>query len=203
MFKAVRLFGVGLLSALVMVGTGVAETYEIDKGHSSVDFSIRHLVGRTSGHFNTFSGTVMYDPAHPEKTSVEATIDVASIDTGHEGRDGHLRKDDFFGVETYPTMTFKSTSAKVDGETILLTGDFTMHGTTKAITLPVVVLGVGVHPRNKAPLAGFETGLVLKRSDYGVNSWTDVAGVLGDEVKVHIALETKGPKPEKMEKMEK
>jgi polyisoprenoid-binding protein YceI len=66
--------------------------------------------------------------------------------------------------------------------------------------LPVTVLGVGVHPRSKAPLAGFETEIVLKRSEYGVNSWTDAAGVLGDEVKVYIALETKGPKPEMMEK---
>lgn len=203
MFKAVRLLGVGLLAALLMVGTGVAETYKIDAGHSSVDFSIRHLVGRTSGHFNTFSGTVMYDPAHPEKTSVDATIETGSIDTGNEKRDGHLRNDDFFDVEKYPTITFKSTSAKMDGETILLMGDFTMHGTTKAITLPVTVLGVGVHPRNKAPLAGFETDLVLKRSDYGVTNYVDVAGVLGDEVKVHIALETKGPKPEKMEKTDK
>jgi polyisoprenoid-binding protein YceI len=173
MFKAVRLFGVGLLSVLLLSGVGVAETYKIDAGHSSVDFSIRHLVGRTSGHFNTFTGTVMYDPAHPEKTSVDATIETGSIDTGHEGRDNHLRNDDFFDAEKYPT---------------------------KAITLPVTVLGVGVHPRNKAPLAGFETEIVLKRSDYGVNNYTDIAGVLGDEVKVHIALETKGPKPEKMDK---
>jgi polyisoprenoid-binding protein YceI len=200
MFRVMRLFGAGVLSVLLLAGTGVAETYEIDKTHSNVGFSIRHLVGRTSGHFNDFSGTIMYDAAHPEKTSAEATIQVGSVDTGSEGRDGHLKKDDFFDAEKYPTIMFKSTSAKMDGDTILLMGDFTMHGTTQSVTLPVTVLGVGVHPRNKAPLAGFETEIVLKRSEYGVNSWTDAAGVLGDEVKVYIALETKGPKPEKMEK---
>lgn len=200
MFRAVRLLGVGVLAVLVLAGSGVAETYKIDKGHSGVGFSIRHLVGRTPGHFNDFEGTVMYDPKHPKKTSAEVTIQVESIDTGNERRDGHLRSDDFFDVEKYPTITFKSTSAKMDGETILLTGDFTMHGTTKSITLPVTVLGVGVHPRSKAPLAGFETEIVLKRSDYGVNNWTDAAGVLGDEVKVTITLETAGPKPEKMDK---
>ena len=196
MFRVVRLFGVGILSTLLLVGTGVAETYKIDVVHSAVEFSIRHLVGRTPGHFNEFSGTVMYDPAHPEKTSAEATIQAGSIDTGNERRDNHLKSADFFDVEKYPTITFKSTSAKKDGDTILLTGDFTMHGTTKSVTLPVTVLGVGKHPRNQAPIAGFETQIVLKRSDYGVNNWTDAAGVLGDEVRVTITLETVGPKPE-------
>lgn len=196
MLKAIRLLGVGILSSLLLVGTGFAETYKIDAVHSSVEFSIRHLVSRTSGHFNEFSGTIMYDPKHPEKMSVEATIQAGSIDTGNERRDGHLRSDDFFGVEKYPTLTFKSTSAKKDGDAIMLTGDFTMHGTTKSITLPVTVLGVGKHPRNQAPIAGFETETVVKRSDYGVNNWTDAAGVLGDEVKVRITIEAIGPKPE-------
>lgn len=195
MFRAVRIFGVGLLSALMLAGTGVAETYKIDTVHSSVEFSIRHLVSRTSGHFNEFSGTIMYDPAHPEKMSVDATVQANSIDTGNERRDNHLRSDDFFGVEKYPTITFKSTSAKKDGDTILLTGDFTMHGTTKTITLPVTILGLGKHPRNQAPVAGFETETVLKRSEYGVNNWTDAAGVLGDEVRVRITIEAIGEKP--------
>jgi len=196
MFRAVRLLGVGLLSILVLAGSGVAETYKIDKGHSGVGFSIRHLVSRTPGKFNDFEGVIVYDPAHPEKTSAEATIQVGSIDTGNERRDGHLKGDDFFDAEKYPTITFKSTSAKKEGDTILLTGDFTMHGTTKSVTLPVTVLGVGTHPRNKAPMAGFETETVLKCSDYGVNSWANFANILGDEVKVTITLETVGPKPE-------
>ena len=196
MFRAARLFGVGVLATLLLVGSGVAETYKIDKGHSGIGFSIRHLVGRTPGHFNDFAGTITYDPKHPEKLSADVTIQAKSIDTGNERRDNHLRNEDFFEVETYPTITFKSTSAKMDGETILLTGDFTMHGTTKSITLPVTVLGVGVHPRSKAPIVGFETAIVLKRSDYGVNNYVDKTGVLGDEVKVTITLEAAGPRPE-------
>ncbi|MDA0710937.1 MAG: YceI family protein [bacterium] len=196
MFKVVRGLSLGLLASLLLLGNGQAETYTIDAVHSTVDFTIRHLVSRSSGRFDDFSGTVTYDAAHPEKTSAEATIQVGSINTGNEKRDGHLKNPDFFDAETYPTITFKSTSAKKEGDTILLMGEFTMHGTTHSVTLPVTVLGVGAHPRNKAPMAGFESEIVLKRSDYGVNNWTDATGVLGDEVKVRITLETAGPKPE-------
>ena len=186
----------GLLVSLLFLGNSQAETYKIDAVHSTVEFSIRHLVSRSSGKFGDFSGTVTYDASHPEKTSAEATIQVGSMNTGNEKRDGHLKSPDFFDAEKYPTITFKSTAAKIEGDTILLTGEFTMHGTTKSVTLPITVLGVGAHPRNKAPMAGFESEIVLKRSDYGVNNWTDMAGVLGDDVKVRITLETAGPKPE-------
>lgn len=196
MFGAMRLLGAGILSALLFVGVGRAETYKIDTAHSNVSFSIRHLVSRSTGGFDDFTGTIMYDPANPAKMSVDATIQTKSIDTDNERRDNHLRSDDFFNVEKYPTITFKSTSAKKEGDKIMVTGNFTMHGTTKSITLPVTVLGTGKHPRNQAPIAGFETELTLKRSDYGVNSWTDAAGVLGDEVKVQITIEAVGPKPE-------
>ena len=186
-----------LVAAITLLaGPALAETYIIDSEHSSVAFSIRHLVSRTSGRFNDFAGTIKYDPAHPEKTSAEATIQVSSIDTDNEKRDGHLRSADFFNAEKFPTITFKSTKAKAKDGAIHLTGDFTMHGTTKQITLPVTVLGVGKHPRNQAPMAGFETETVLKCSDYGVNNWANFANILGDEVKVTITLETVGPKPE-------
>ena len=178
--------------AFLMAGSALAETYSIDKVHSSVAFSIRHLVSRTSGTFNDFAGTIEYDPAHPEKAQVEATIQVSSIDTGNEKRDGHLKKADFFDAAKYSTITFKSTKARKKGDQLLVTGDFTMHGVTKEVTLPVEVLGMGAHPRNNAPIAGFDSQIVLKRTDFGVNSWTDMAGVLGDEVKVSLTIEAMG-----------
>jgi len=196
MFKYVRMMGLGVLAILLLSGTGMAETYRIDRSHSSVGFSIRHLVSRTSGSFGEFSGTITYDPAHPEKTAAEATIQMNSIDTNNERRDNHLRGADFFEVETYPTMTFKSKLAKKDGDTILLTGDLTMHGTTKEITLPVMVIGTGTHPRRGTPMAGFEAEIVLNAPEYGVNNWANWAGVLGDEVKVQITIEAIVPKKE-------
>lgn len=184
-------------SAFLLTGNALAETYEIDGVHSSVTFSIRHLVSRTKGEFNDFSGAIQYDPEHPEKTQVSGIIQVASIDTRNEKRDGHLKSGDFFEAEKFPTITFKSTQAKKKGDKLMITGDFTLHGTTKQVVLPVEVLGLGVHPRNKAPVAGFASQLVLKRSDYGVNSWTDMAGVLGDEVKVELTIEALGKAPGK------
>jgi polyisoprenoid-binding protein YceI len=154
-----------------------------------VAYSSRHLVSRTSGRFNEFSGSVKYDPAHPEKTSVDATIQVASIDTNNKDRDGHLSSADFLDAEKMPTITFKSTKAEVKDDVIILTGDFTLHGVTKKITLPIEVLGTGTHPRSKKLQAGFAAEITIKRSDYGVNTWTDMAGVLGDEVKISLAVE--------------
>ncbi len=189
-----RILVAGLGTAILLAGQALADMYSIDKVHSSVGFSIRHLVGRTSGRFNDFSGALQYDPKQPAKTTIEATIQVTSIDTDNEKRDNHLRSPEFFEVDKYPTMSFKSTGAEKKGDRLLITGDFTMHGVTRSITLPVEVLGTGTHPRSGAPLAGFETLIILKRSDYGVTNYTDPAGVLGDEVKVNLTIEAQGEK---------
>ena len=167
----------------------LAETYAIDKGHSAVQFSVRHIVSRTSGRFNDFTGRISYDPAHPAKMAASATIQVGSIDTESQKRDGHLKSADFFDVANHPTINFKSTSAESNGESILLSGDLTMHGVTKKVELPVEILGVGVHPMNQKKVVGLTTEITLKRSDFGVNSWTDPANIVGDEVKVSLTIE--------------
>lgn len=182
----------GICTALVVLvssAPGEALTYKIDTAHSNVGFSIRHLVSKVRGSFDQFSGTLHYDPEAPGKSKVSATIDVSSIDTGNDRRDDHLRSPDFFGVENYPTITFESTGARKDGDRLMVTGDLTMHGVTRQVTLPVEVLGTGVHPRSKEPIAGFSAELKLNRSDYGVNSWTDPTGIVGDEVSVTINIE--------------
>ncbi len=167
-----------------------AETYMVDASHSSVDFSIRHLVGRTKGRFGDFSGTIGYDAAKPEASSFSGIIQVKSIDTGNERRDGHLQSDDFFAAEAYPTITFKSTEVTSTGENALsLKGKLTMHGTTKEVTLPVEILGTGTNPRSGKAQIGLEANFSILCSDYGVNSWERFSAVLGDEVKIQVLIE--------------
>ena len=170
-----------------------AETYVIDLAHSSVGFSIRHLVSRTTGHFNEFSGTITYDPASPETSAFSGVIQAKSIDTGNERRDNHLRSADFFEVAKYPRIEFATTSVKKEKEDFLeITGALSLHGVTRTVTLPVEVLGVGLHPMKGKAVAGFAAEFAVKRSDYGVDSWTDAAGVLGDEVKITVLIEALG-----------
>jgi len=185
-----RILTILALAALTPAGSSFAsQEYTIDASHSSVGFSVRHIVSRTTGKFTDFSGSLVYDAAKPSESSVNATIKMASIDTDNERRDGHLKSDDFFNVEKYPDMTFMSSSVKAKGNMLMVTGDLTMHGVTRKVVLPVEVLGAGTHPMTKAGVAGFQADLVVKRSDFGVNTWTDAAGVLGDEVKVTLLVE--------------
>ena len=186
---SLRTASVALAIAALAFSQAKAETYYFDVVHSSIDFSIRHLVSRSKGKFNEYEGMVTYDKANPTATKIEASINVESIDTGNERRDGHLKSEDFFNAAKHPTITFKSKKAVEKDGILHVTGDFTMHGVTKEVTLPIEVLGIGTHPRNQAPVAGFSSEVTLKRSDYGVDSWTDAAGVLGDEVHVNILNE--------------
>ena len=182
--------GFGFVAAAVLLAAPIAaETYTVDPVHSSVGFSIRHLVSRSTGEFTDFSGTIQYDPAKPEASSFEGVIQVASLDTGNDKRDGHLKRADFFDAEKHPQITFKSTAVKAGSSGLMMTGQFTMHGRTEQIEFTVEVLGVGTNPMTKKPVAGFGADLTVKRSDYGVNNWVDAAGVLGDDVKVTLLIE--------------
>ncbi len=178
-----------LLAILVLVSGARAETYAIDASHSNVDFTIRHIESRLSGGFTGLSGSVSYDPANPEESTVSATIGTNTIDTNNARRDGHLKSADFFHAEKYPSITFQSTGVRSKGDRLLVTGDLTMHGVTQQVVLPVEILGVGTHPMSKKAVAGFVAEVVIKRSDFGVNNWTDAAGVLGDEVTVRLNIE--------------
>ena len=178
-----------LLTSVFSIHTIHAETYQIDPEHSQVAFNVRHLVSQAHGLFNEFSGQIEFDSEHPEKTQVEATIVVSSIDTDNEKRDAHLRSADFFDVESFPSMTFKSTGADVKDGVIQVTGDFSMHGVTRSIVLPVTVLGTGTNPWSKKAQVGMAAKTVLGRSEYGVNTWTDAAGILGDDVEINLMVQ--------------
>jgi polyisoprenoid-binding protein YceI len=173
------------------LGSAVAQgSYGIDTAHSSVDFKIRHLVSKVSGTFTDFDGTIVADFNNLDASSVEFTIQAASIDTKNEKRDGHLRSSDFFDVESYPEITFKSSKInRVDDDTFAVNGTLTMRGVAKEITLMVDFLGE--MSAMGGTRAGYELTTTLNRMDYGV-SWNravEAGGfVLGDEVEVNIVL---------------
>ena len=175
-----------------------AETYQFDKSHTTVGFQVRHIFTQLGGKFGDFAGTIQVDRAKPENSSVEFTIQAKSIDTNEPRRDEHLRSADFFDVANHPTITFKSTSLKANGKDAwLVTGDLSMRGVTKQVTLPVTLLGEGKDPWGNEKM-GLETSLTLNRKDYGLvwNKALETGGMLvGEEVKVQIAVEANKAKP--------
>ena len=181
------------LSALAALPVHAAEVYTIDAGHSDVSFQVRHLVTQVRGKFSDYQGTIQLDPAKLENSKVEFQIKAASIDTALPDRDKHLRSEDFFFVEKYPEITFKSQQIKATGkDTYDVTGALTMRGVTKTVTLPVTFLGKVRDPWGNDK-AGFATETTINRKDYGIvwNAALDNGGVvLGDEVRIAINLET-------------
>jgi polyisoprenoid-binding protein YceI len=170
------------------------QTYVVDRAHSQATFTVRHLMSKVTGKFDDFAGVVNVDRANPAASSVEFTIKTASIDTGDAGRDKHLRTPDFFDAEKNPEIHFKSTAiAPTKTKNVFdVTGDLTMRGVTKRVTLPVEFLGFQKDPWGNER-AGFEIDTKLNRKDYGIN-WNkalDNGGyLLADDVAIAINLET-------------
>ncbi len=167
-------------------------TLAIDKSHSEVGFEVRHLMSKVRGRFADFSGTVTFDSATPANSKVEVTIDAASISTAEANRDKHLVSDDFFGVTTYPTLTFVSTSIVAAGtDAYRVEGDLTIHGVTKRVVLDAEYLGEGKDPWGNAKVA-FEAHATINRKDFGLN-WNaalETGGFLvGDQVKVTLSIQ--------------
>jgi polyisoprenoid-binding protein YceI len=179
----------GLLLGMMSVASAAVETYVIDSVHSSVGFTIRHFVSKVPGSFSKLSGTIVVDRENMEKSSVEAVVDITSINTANEKRDTHLKSPDFFDAATYGTSTFKSKSWKKTGEdTFDITGDLTLHGVTKEVVLQTTLLGFGPGPRG-GQLSGWEGSTKIKKSDFGVAGPAMLSAALGDEVTVHITIE--------------
>lgn len=175
-----------LALAVLSTASAAVETYKIDPAHSSVGFTVRHFFTKVPGVFGKTTGTIKVDRDNMEQSSVEATIDVASVNTREEKRDAHLKNKDFFLVEQFPTMTFKSKSWKKTGEdTFDVTGDLTIKDKTKEVVLKVKLLGFGPGARG-AQLSGWEAKTTLDRRDFGI---TYGQGVVGNEVDVSIDIE--------------
>lgn len=187
-----------LTLVLAAATTFSQDIYNVDKTHSEVTFRVRHFVSKVSGRFDDFSGTISVVPGNPAASSVEFTIKTASINTANTGRDTHLKSADFFDAENNPEITFKSTKiTPVDEDTFDVTGQFTMHGVTKELTIPVDFGGTMTDSRGTEK-AGFALTTKLNRKDYGIvwNRALDAGGVmLGDEVEVTVNIEANKRKP--------
>jgi len=171
-----------------------AAKYTLDASHSSATFSVRHMmITNVRGEFQKLSGSAVYDPKNPGATKVQATIEVASINTREEKRDAHLKSADFFDVEKFPTIQFVSKKATAKGPTDLeVVGDLTIHGTTREVVLAVSE----ITPEHKDPWGNLRIGATaetkIKRSEFGMtwNAALEAGGFLvGDDVKIHIEVE--------------
>jgi polyisoprenoid-binding protein YceI len=175
--------------------TPTTRTYDIDKAHSEVTFQVRHLVTRVRGRFSDFSGQIEFDTANPTQSSVRFTIDAKSIDTNTVDRDNHLRSEDFFYAEKFPTLTFESTSITARGDNEYeVHGSLTIRGVSKKIALPVTFLGEAKDPWGGARI-GFEAGITINRKDYGLmwNAALETGGFLvGDDVKISLMIQAIG-----------
>lgn len=172
--------------------TTATRAYEIDKAHSEAVFQVRHLITKVRGRFSDFEGTIEFDDANPERSSVAFTIHTKSIDTNQPDRDAHLRSSDFFSVDQYPTLTFTSRTIDPRGANRFdVTGDLTLRGVTKTVVLPVEYLGKATDPWGNEKLA-FEAEITLNRKEYGLN-WNaalETGGFLvGDDVKVNVSIQ--------------
>jgi polyisoprenoid-binding protein YceI len=191
-----------LLAAVTLPVLAETETFAFDKAHTLVGFRIRHFVSKVEGRFKDFDGTIWIDRQNPSASKVELTIQAASIDTAVEGRDKDLRSENFFDAAKFPTMTFKSTKIEPKGkDSYEVTGEFSMHGVTKTITVPVKHGGfLKVKGRNgMGEKTGFEINFPLNRKDFGLvwNRPLDTGGfMLSDDVEINVQVEANKVMPE-------
>lgn len=167
--------------------------YNIDTSHSLIEFSVKHMMVTTvKGRFTKFQGNVEIDEATPANSKVDVSIETASITTGDDGRDGHLRGGDFFDAEKYPTITFSSkTIEALGGEKYRVTGDLTMHGVTRPVSFDITREGVTKNMQGKA-LQAFSANLALSRKEFGLewNVALESGGLLvSDQVKISLEIQ--------------
>lgn len=166
--------------------------YQIDSVHSSAQFAVRHLmVSNVRGNLGKITGTIQYDPAKLETSSVQASVDVKGLDTRNAKRDAHLRSAEFFDAEQYPTITFESTKFWKEGSSLKVAGNLTIRGTTKPVTLTADV-SEPVKDQHGGSRIGAQVTTKLNRRDYGVayNKMMEGGGaIVGDEVSITIDLE--------------
>ncbi|NQV56548.1 MAG: polyisoprenoid-binding protein [Rhodospirillales bacterium] len=167
------------------IPANAAETYALDKAHTQIRFAItRGGWTEIAGWFKKFDGTITFDEANVSNSKVDVTIQTESLDTGWEARDKHLRSPAFFNAKEMPTMSFTTSKIEKTGaKTGRMTGNLTLLGVIKPVTLDIKFNRKSVHPRNKMTFAGFTATGTLKRSDYGMKF---LLPTVGDEVRIHI-----------------
>jgi polyisoprenoid-binding protein YceI len=176
-----------LLSLLLAADAArAADKYAIDTVHSAIVFKVKHLgVSNARGRFNAFSGSVAIDYADLAKSSIEVEVKAESVDTGNAKRDQHVRNADFLNVKEFPSIRFASKTVKkaADGK-YEVTGDLTLHGTTKSITVTVEKTGAGKGPGGD--IVGYETTFTVRRSDHGMKG---MIPAIGDDVEITVSIE--------------
>lgn len=183
-----------IAAAILSIGAAApaaAADFKLDPDHTMAVFVVDHLgYSNMIGRFNDVSGTFSFDPATPEQAKISMVIDTASVDTNHKRRDDHLRGPDFFNAQEFPQMTFESTKVDVTGErTGKVTGDLTLLGVTKPVTLDVTFNKMEPHPLppyKKVLTAGFSVRGTIKRSDFGM---TYFLPAVGDEIQLMLEVE--------------
>jgi polyisoprenoid-binding protein YceI len=173
--------------------TGTQTVYAIDPAHTLVEFSVKHMMFSTvKGRFADFSGTIAVDEQNPTNSTVDVTIDAASVDTRQEQRDAHLRSADFFDTETYPTITFRSTRVEpIREDELKVYGDLTIRGVTREVALAATYNGRGVTPWG-SQVVGYSATTQINRKDFGLtyNAALETGGVMvGDTIKIALEIE--------------
>lgn len=179
-----------LATSLLVASITFAQTWTLDKTHAKLGFGATHLmISETEGGFKKFDSKITSSKPDFSDAVIELSAEIASVNTDVEDRDNHLKSPDFFDAAKYPTLTFKSTSfKKVDAKNYKLTGDLTLHGVTKPVTLDVVFNGTAVHPYNKKTVAGFKVKGVIKRADFALAPGVPAA-VVSDEININAGVE--------------
>ena len=206
------LLGIALVAFIILSQTGAEATglsfeqrfagasavgdsgvYTFDKNHAAIGFKVRHMgLIDIPGFFRDFTGSVNFDAKDITKSTVEFTAKATSVDTGVAGRDNHLRTKDFFEVEKFPDITFKSTKVEKKGTGYMLTGDFTMKGVTKSITFPFQIAGWLPAGERDGGKMGISAETTINRRDYGVNYGTNLpSGIaaVSDDIKIVLEIE--------------
>lgn len=182
-----------VLLALCPFAAAAADTYAVDGGHTFPTFEYKHLGFSTMrGRFDKTSGTIALDAAK-KSGSADITIDVGSVSTGVAKLDEHLKSGDFFDAAKYPTITFKSSDFRFEGDTLTaVAGDLTIHGVTRPVTLAVSSLTCKDHPMKKVPSCGGDASATIKRSDFGIDKYVPA---VSDEITLHIGIEAQKQAP--------
>ncbi|WOO42803.1 YceI family protein [Rubellicoccus peritrichatus] len=188
-----------ILTSILTIGAATLfaagpHTYEIDPTHSGVNFKVRHFFNKVPGKFGKFKGTVTFDPSgDPSVAQANATIDTSSVDTSNSKRDDHLKQDDYFNVEKHDSIDFVSKKwEKVGDKKYKVTGDLTLLGKTKPVTLDVDYLGemAGKGPYEGIMVAGWEGTTTIDRTDWGLTSGQPI---VGDEVEIELSIQGHRP----------
>lgn len=171
----------------------MAHTLNFDNSHSRIGFTVKHMMfAKVKGSFQEWSGDFTYDPQNPEASKVNVTIQAASIETGNGDRDGHLKSGDFFDVEKFPTLNFKSTKFQKQGNALTIEGELTIRDVTKPVTITAEETGTGVDPWGNKRI-GFSGSTSINRKDFGLtwNQALEAGGVLvGENVDIDIEVQT-------------